>query len=202
MTDTKTDALPDAPGYSRPPKVSKDTGDCPKAELPDVANSAKAPKEAQSREDLNAEIQANRVAAIDHIIDWPPVDEMTRENYPAWLSDDSLGDTQLHYAHTLAVLRILAEIEAKGVGAIDGIKRQHQKNLAEARDGIIGSVIDMYENPAAGMEDQEGMIDYQITRMCTGPLGCYFQHSTGTVYARARAAKWLAESLGSEGAVS
>ena len=32
--------------------------------------------------------------------------------------------------------------------------------------------------------------------------GCYFQHSTSTVYARAWAATSLAESLGSEGAVS
>ncbi len=32
--------------------------------------------------------------------------------------------------------------------------------------------------------------------------GCYFQHSTSTVYARAWAATSLAESLGSESAVS
>ena len=36
----------------------------------------------------------------------------------------------------------------------------------------------------------------------SSPLGCYFQHSTSTVYARAWAATSLAESLGSEGAVS
>ena len=36
----------------------------------------------------------------------------------------------------------------------------------------------------------------------SSPPGCYFQQSTSTVYARAWAATSLAESLGSEGAVS
>ena len=45
------------------------------------------------------------------------------------------------------------------------------------------------------------VISFDLGRAVSKP-GCYFQHSTSTVYTRAWAATSLAESLGSEGAVS